>query len=94
MSKIEPGDVIKHKAFIDVCVQVTMVGKNPDTGDLTITGFWFNLGQNQSFQIKTKQYPQGIVCNFDISKKNLDKWFKCEEPTAKFLREAAWTSVA
>lgn len=91
--KMEPGDVIKHKAFIDVCVQVTFIDNDPELEEVIVHGIWFNQGQTESFMINTKQYPYGLPCHFSIKRKNLDKWFKCLEPTSKFLREATWETI-
>lgn len=91
--KLEAGDVIKHKAFIDVCIQVTFLDNDPEEDEVIIHGIWFNQGQIESYLINTEEYPFGVPCYFKINRKNLDKWFKCTEPTAKFLREATWESL-
>lgn len=94
ITKLEAGDVIKHKAFVDVCIQLTFVDNDPEEDSVIIHGIWFNQGQTESFLINTKQYPFGIPCYFTLKRKQLNNWFKCMEPTAKFLRKATWESIA
>jgi len=83
---IKSGDVIKHEAFLDVAVQVHTVSKNPETGDISITGMWINQGQVRTYVINEP-------ASFSIKEKHIENWSLCEKPTSTFVRNEKWRSL-
>lgn len=61
--RIKPNIFIKHKRFMDVCVEVK---KCYDYGHgIKIVGIWWNLGQVKSYRIGYKAF-------FNIAKIKID----------------------
>jgi hypothetical protein len=83
---INQGDVIKHKAALDVAIQVMYASTNPMTNDVEISGIWLNQGQVQS-------YSMNIPVEFIIKEKHVSNWLRCEKPSSKFIRNETWSEL-
>jgi hypothetical protein len=90
---IKSGDIIKHKASMDVAIQVLYASEHPDNGDVEIRGIWLNQGQTKSFIINTRKYPAGVPVDCVIKKHQLSNWFKCARPDSKFIRNEEWKQL-
>lgn len=82
---IKVGDIIKHKAFLDVAVQALVITQSPE-GDLDIGGVWINQGCTNSYYIN-------IPINFILKKEHIRDWYKCLNPTSKFIRNETWEQL-
>lgn len=83
---IKQGDVIKHKATMDVAVKVFYTSVNPDTGYTLVYGTWINQGQ-------VLTYPLNCSAEFFIKPEHLNNWLKCKNPDSKFIRNEEWNSI-
>lgn len=85
MSKIKPGDVIKHEKFMDVCFLVYGVSQKDD--GFGIVGCWMNMGYTRSWMIDTGEI---FIKNEDIP-----KWAVCTDEGSKAcIRYCTWVSLA
>lgn len=83
---IKQGDIIKHKAFMDVAVQIINTTTNPETQDIEVRGIWINQGQVSSFVLNQ-------VTTFIIKKEHLSNWLKCLKPRSSFIRNEEWKQL-
>jgi hypothetical protein len=83
---IKSGDVIKHKNFTDVAIQVMFVSVHPNTNDIEISGVWINQGQTQTYSINEPAKLQ-------IKEKHLSDWLKCSKPKSTFIRNEEWKEL-
>ncbi len=83
---IKQGDVIKHKSFMDVAIQVYFANQHPDTRDFEVRGVWLNQGQTSTYSLNE---PAEIT----IKKVNLNDWLKCSKPESGFLRIEEWKEL-
>jgi len=90
---IKQGDIIKHKAFMDVAIQVMYLSENPENGDIEIRGIWLNQGQTKSFVINTNKYPAGVPVIYIIKKHQICNWLKCDKPSSKHIRNEPWSRL-
>lgn len=91
---ISPGEVIKHKAFMDVAVQIIFALLDPETNNLEVRGIWINRGQSNSFIINSKQHPEGIPAEFIIKQKHLQNWLKCNKQIGVSFKDAEWKELS
>lgn len=89
---IKPGDLIKHKNFKDVAIQVFYTRYNAINEITEIDGVWINLGQAESYPITTEEHPVGFPANIMIRSSNLQDWLKCTKVESKFYRNEKWES--
>ncbi len=75
------GDVIKHKNFKDVAIQIQNLSLQND--QLIISGTWLNQGMTKSYNINKPAL-------FSIHTSELSNWFKCINPKAKCIRNEKW----
>lgn len=87
---IKPGDIIKHKAFLDVAILILFSSEHPETKDLEIKGVWLNQGQKTSYVINSNKYPTGIPITLNLSTLQIKNWLVCSKPEAKFIRNEEW----
>lgn len=90
---LKPGDIIKHKEFKDVAIQVFYIRKEPINDIIEIDGVWFNLGVEESYLITSKDCPYGYPARINISSENKNKWFKCKSNDAKCYRYEDWELI-
>lgn len=90
---IKPGDIIKHKNFMDVAILVLLSHKNPETGEIEVKGCWVNQGQKESFTITTKRNPAGIPMEYVIKADQLKNWLVCSKPESNFIRAEKWKQL-
>jgi hypothetical protein len=83
---IKQGDIIKHKAFMDVAVQVIFASTNPENGEMEVSGIWINQGQLRTYSINEP-------AKFTIKKHQLDNWMKCLKPKSNFIRNEEWEQL-
>ena len=83
---IKVGDIIKHKAYMDVAIQVLLTSTNPANEEIMITGVWINQGQ-------TKTYSINEIVERTIQKSQLSNWFKCIKPESEFIRNEEWKQL-
>lgn len=83
---INQGDIIKHKAALDVAIQIMYTSANPLTGDTDIKGIWINQGQVETYSLN-------IPVNFTILKKDMSNWLKCMKPQSGFIRNEEWKEL-
>jgi hypothetical protein len=85
MSKIKPGDVIKHEKFTDVCFCVSEVSQEND--GFSIVGCWMNMGYTRSWMIDSGQ--------IFIKYEDISKWAACIDASSKpCIRYCTWVSLA
>ena len=82
---INPGDMIKHNAAMDVAVQVINANRSQD-GDYSIQGIWFNMGQAKTYSINE-------LADFTIKKDQVQNWKKIIGPISEFVRNDNWEQV-
>ena len=80
---LNKGDVIKHKAAMDVAIQIFRFAQDPNTSNYHVQGWWINQGQ-------TMKYSMGIPAEFYIKPEHLTNWLKCQKPDADKIREEKW----
>jgi len=90
---IKSGDVIKHKASMDVAIQVFYSTVDPETTNILINGVWINQGQVDTFTIRTKRFPIGVPAEFFIKPEHLKNWLKCRKPDAQLIRNEEWVPL-
>ena len=83
---IKQGDVIKHKSFMDVAIQVYFINQHPETQDIEIRGIWLSQGQVES-------YCSNESAEFTIKAHNLNDWLKCSKPESITLRSEEWKEL-
>lgn len=83
---IKSGDIIKHKNFMDVAVQVLFTTTNPETGNIEISGVWINQGQ-------VKTYSTNQLAYFIVKKEDLSNWSKCLKLDSSFIRNESWEQL-
>jgi len=88
---IKVGDIIKHKAYMDVAIQVLFTSTNPENEEIIIKGVWINQGQIQSYYINA--YYINEFVERTIQKSQLPNWFKCMKPKSKFIRNEEWKQL-
>lgn len=87
---IKQGEIIKHKNFMDVAIQIMYISTNPETESLEVRGIWINQGQTESFVINTRKYPYGVPIELTIKKEDLSNWLKCSKTDIVFIRNEEW----
>jgi len=80
---IRPDDVIKHKASMDVAIQVLYTSVDPTTGNTLVNGVWLNQGQTESFVLN-------YGAEFFIRPEHLQNWLRCKNPKSRFIRNEEW----
>ena len=83
---INQGDIIKHKAFIDVAVQVIFASTNPENGEIKVSGIWINQGQLRTYNINEP-------AKFIIKKHQIDNWMRCSKSKSSFIRNEKWEQL-
>lgn len=83
---IKPGDIIKHKTFMDVAIQVVTVNYTPDDKYIFIQGVWYNQGQVTS-------YSMNLHDDLIIVIEDLGNWLKSAEPRSEFIRNKEWVEL-
>lgn len=83
---IKTGDIIKHRLFMDVSVQVLFVSVNPENNDVLVKGVWINQGQTSTFSINEP-------AEFTITTGNKNDWLKCKKPDSNFIRAEEWEQI-
>lgn len=83
---IKPGDIIKHKAFMDISIQVVIANITPNGQDMYIRGIWYNQGQ-------VKSYLMNVHTRLIILKEDLGNWLKSAEPRSEFIRNKEWVEL-
>lgn len=73
---------LKHKQFMDVCIEVRSLTKNKD-GALKIYGTFWNLGQSGT------SFPIGEDVRLKIDEEAAPNWEQCLDGCEN-LREAKW----
>lgn len=91
---INQGDIIKHKAAMDIAIQIISARTNPETENIEVRGIWINQGQTISYIINTKEYPAGIPAEFIIKPNHLCNWLKCIKNKSEFYRTEEWKPLA
>jgi hypothetical protein len=80
---IKPYDVIKHKASMDVAIQVFFTSVDPETGNTLVDGIWLNQGYVETMPINCR-------AEFFIRPEHLKNWLKCMKPDAILIRNEKW----
>lgn len=85
MSKIKPGDIIKHEKSVDVCFSVSGVSQKDD--GFVVVGFWMNMGYTRSWMIDSGH----ILIKYE----DIPKWAVCIDAGSKpCIRYCTWVSLA
>lgn len=88
MIKLKPYDVIKHKKFMDVAIQITKPPIITKSGKLKIKGNWMNQAYVESFIIgKLKNFGKSELV---IMPENIKDWLVCLNPHANCVRNEKW----
>lgn len=82
---LKTGDIIKHKAFLDVAFEVTRAFYG--THDMVVCGLWVNQGFTRTWVIDTTEHW------FRISEEQKDNWLVCEKPRAVCIRGEKWVKI-
>jgi hypothetical protein len=82
---IRNGDIIRHAKFKDVAFYITAVFTF-STG-IMVRGYWVNQGFVETYFVPTD------VDSHLIAEDDLPLWLKCDEPTAKCIRNSTWTQL-
>lgn len=83
---VKQGDVIKHKAAMDVAIQVFRFKQDPNTSNYHVQGYWINQGQ-------VMKYSMGIPAEFYIKPEHLPNWLKCAKPESDKIRDEEWVPL-
>jgi hypothetical protein len=80
------GDIIKHKNFSDVALEVIKF-KRYSQDYYSVKAKWINLGYNESKYI-------GINKNLKIKDEDMKDWLICLDPGYKCYRYSDWEPIS
>ena len=79
------GDIIKHKNFMDVALEVVKF-KQYSPNHYTVKAKWINLGYEKSQYI-------GINKNIKIKNEDMKDWLICKDTSLQCFRYSDWRGL-